>query len=312
LKKSARRLRLPDFIGVGPPRTGTTWLDGLLRGRTCLPAGHETRFFDGRYNLGKETEFFSQNYDRGIEWYAAHFDHCSPAMPAGEFSPLYFASAVVRDRVAAHIPQCKVICTLREPVERLYSHYRHWVQIGAVKGPFALIVANHHALLSFTQYAANVRAWRQRFGAENVFIGIYEDSRSDRQGYVDRIFDFIGIPRFNLATIGWESERVRPADSIPSSRRRAARAVKMLTFLERRRFYRIAHFCIPLFEHFMRGGGSFPPLEPELEATLRRRFLPEVEQIEELLGRELPEWRGEPRPRSEGGFEIPAKSVADV
>jgi hypothetical protein len=275
----ARHLRLPDFIGVGPPRTGTTWLDHLLRGRACLPAGV------------KETQFFNLYYGAGIAWYAAHFRDGAHTAPAGEFSPLYFASDKARERIATHLPQCKIICTLRDPVERLYSHYRQWVHIGAVKGPFEQIAAAHRVLLSFTEYASNVRAWRRRVGAENVLVAIYEDSRNDRQGYVDRIFDFIGIPRVDLATITEESERLVPFDSIPRSRRRAARATRVLTFLERHRLYRLANSCMPLFEFFMAGGGNFPSLEPELEAVLRDRFLPEVERTEELLGRHLPEWR---------------------
>ena len=62
--KDGAPLRLPDFIAVGPPRTGTTWLDRVLRGHVGLPAGV------------KETQFFIWRYSLGIEWYAAHFRDC--------------------------------------------------------------------------------------------------------------------------------------------------------------------------------------------------------------------------------------------
>jgi hypothetical protein len=277
--------RLPDFIGVGPPRTGTTWLDRLLRDRACLPAGV------------KETQFFIWRYDLGIEWYAEHFRGCAPGMRAGEFSPLYFPSAPARERIYQHIPRCRILCTLRDPVERFYSHYRLWRKIGSVKAPFAQIAAKHEGLLSFTRYAEHVRGWQQRFGAENVMVAIYEDSRRDRQAYIDRIFDFIGVPRVDLATISWESEPVQPAETIPRSRRLAFRAIRTQAFLERRKLYRVVDACMPLFELCMSGGGKFPPLEPELEAELRRRFLPEVEAVETLIGREVPAWRREPGAR---------------
>ncbi|HKV56322.1 MAG TPA: sulfotransferase domain-containing protein [Candidatus Binataceae bacterium] len=274
--------KLPDFIGVGPPRTGTTWLDRLLRERCCLPA------------RVKETQFFIWRYEFGIEWYAEHFRACAPGMKAGEFSPLYFPSAAARERIFSHIPRCRIICTLRDPVERFYSHYRLWRRVGSVKAPFEQVAATHEGLLAFTQYASNVRAWRERFGMENVLVAIYEDSKSDRQAYIDRVCDFIGIARIDLAGISWEAERVQPADLIPRSRRLAFRAIRVQAFLMRRRLYRVVNACMPLFDFCMSGGGSFPPLEPEVEASLRRRFLPEVERVEELLGRELPAWRREP------------------
>ena len=62
---NGKSLRLPDFIHVGPPRTGTTWLHEVLKGHVGLPEGKSTRFF--------ETE-----YHRGIEWYADFFKDYPP------------------------------------------------------------------------------------------------------------------------------------------------------------------------------------------------------------------------------------------
>ena len=39
----------------------------------------------------------------------------------GEIAPTYFSNRVVRERIKKHIPDCKIICTFRDPVERLYS-----------------------------------------------------------------------------------------------------------------------------------------------------------------------------------------------
>jgi hypothetical protein len=76
--------RLPDFIVVGPPRTGTTWLDRVLRGHVELPADL------------KETQFFAWNFGLGINWYAAFFRNCDPLSLAGEIAPTYFDKPIVR------------------------------------------------------------------------------------------------------------------------------------------------------------------------------------------------------------------------
>src|SRR5689334_22589981 len=92
--------RLPDFIAIGPPRTGTTWLYRALSGRVGLP--RDT----------KETDFFSDNYGRGIEWYLDFFRDCPADLPIGEISPNYFAAPQAPDRIAASVPDCRIICTL--------------------------------------------------------------------------------------------------------------------------------------------------------------------------------------------------------
>jgi Sulfotransferase domain len=101
--------RLPDFLGVGPPRTATSWLDAALRGHAAMPREI------------KEVDFFVKNYARGIDWYRSYFRDADPALPAGEICPSYFGPPEVRERVKLHLPNCKIICTIRDPVESLYS-----------------------------------------------------------------------------------------------------------------------------------------------------------------------------------------------
>ena len=39
-------------------------------------------------------------------------------------------------------------------------------------------------------------------------------------------------------------------------------------------------------------GEKFAALDPEIEARVRRRFVPEVEAFEQLIGRDLAAWKG--------------------
>ena len=105
------RGRLPDFLGVGPPRAATSWLDAVLRGHVGLPREI------------KEVDFFIENYARGIDWYKSYFRDCDPGLPAGEICPSYY-SPIGRERIALHIPNCRIICTFRDPVEWRYSFYK--------------------------------------------------------------------------------------------------------------------------------------------------------------------------------------------
>ena len=52
-----------------------------------------------------------------------------------------------------------------------------------------------------------------------------------------------------------------------------------------------------------RGGGEFGPLDPALDRRLRERFRPEVEALEEMLGRDLSQWKKPGGARRSGGSE---------
>jgi hypothetical protein len=272
-------IRLPDFIGVGPPRTGTTWLDRILRNHIGLPKGL------------KETQFFVWRYRLGLAWYASHFRGYPLGYPTGEFGPAYFPNAEARDRIRRHMPDCRIIITLREPVERLYSHYKMWRKIGVLKAPFAEVVEHHQELIAHTRYAANVEAWRELFGPKRTLVLIHEDTRLDRQGYVNRLCDFIGAPRLDLRGIRIEREPAAHVERAPKSRRNARRALRLRDLLEERGYPRLLELLDPFFEFCMGRGEIFPPLDPALEARLRDRFRPETEELEILLDRGLADWR---------------------
>jgi hypothetical protein len=271
--------RLPDFIAIGPPRTGTTWLDQILRGSIGLPSGL------------KETHFFSHRYSLGLEWYARRFRDCPSSLPTGEFAPTYFPSPQARARIAVQIPKCKIVCTLREPVERFYSHYKMWRKLGVVKAPFEYVVDHHQELLSYTRYAANLGGWIEKFGRENVLVLIYEETRHDRQEYVNRLCDFIGAERLNLSAIAHDRRAAAPAERAPKSRRLARTALYVRDWLDIQGYDRVRNHLAPLFEFCSGGGAPFPPLDSSLQAELRARFEPEIAQVEELLGRDLSLWR---------------------
>ncbi len=63
-------MTLPNFIVIGPGKTGTTWLyRGALAAHPDVCLAHHT----------KETVFFADFYDRGLGWYEKFFEGCTGA-----------------------------------------------------------------------------------------------------------------------------------------------------------------------------------------------------------------------------------------
>ena len=279
--------QLPDTIGVGPPRTATTWLDAVLRGFVGLPSGI------------KETDFFSFNYHLGLEWYRSHFRDCDPRLPVVEFSPVYFEWPQVPERIAAHIPQVQILVTLRDPVDRIYSHYqllRREGWVGAIS--FEQTLADHERwadragnLLSNSRYAYHLGRWLNVFDRQRILVMLHDDLEARPQAYLNQVCSFIGIPPIDLAQSQYGNERVNRMTLAPRSPRLALRARQLRVALERRRMPAARSLLKPLFDYCAGGGPPFTPMLPATEVALRERLRPEIESLERLIDRDLSTWK---------------------
>lgn len=273
--------RLPDFVAVGPPRTGTTWLDQALRGHVGLPEGR------------KETDFFKRNYKRGVDWYAAYFRNYPPGLPCGEICPTYFALDQSRRRLAELLPTCKIIITLRDPVERAYSYFRLLYRRAWVKGEFEEAVMRRKDIREQSRYAVHVRAWQETFGADRVRVCFYDDLELCPQVFMDAITGFLGIPPIPVAGTPLAEERVNAVTEAPRNRKVARLARKVHFWLEDNRFDGTLRKLTELgvWQFFATGGPKFAPLTDEVDARLRELFLPDVEDLERMTGRDLTAWK---------------------
>ena len=110
--RSAEGLRLPDFLGIGAQKAGTTWLHQNLGHHPDFyfpPGIKEIRFFDARFHMSpaRYAEFFAPAGDRFT----------------GDITPGYAALGVSRIRfIRKFMPEVKLVLILRNPIERAWSH----------------------------------------------------------------------------------------------------------------------------------------------------------------------------------------------
>lgn len=273
-------VRLPDFICVGPGRTGTTWLHAVLTPHVCLPRAI------------KETRFWGQLYHQGIESYAAHFARCDPEQPAGEICP-YFPEAAARERIARHIPNCKVIVILRDPVQRSYSQYRRFRSRAIMYHPFEEALEKHPRIVETNRYAHHLRGWIETFGRGNVLVLLFDELRSHPQRFLDRICAFIGIPRIDVKSASVGARDINSDDRLPRSDTLARVGSRLLELMYRRSFYRGINLIerTRLYDLLFGGGEPYPALAPHLETRIRTKLLDEIAAVEALTGFDLSRWR---------------------
>ncbi|HUY37236.1 MAG TPA: sulfotransferase domain-containing protein [Candidatus Binataceae bacterium] len=273
--------RLPDFIGVGPPRTATTWLYEVMQGHV------------GFSDFRKETDFFTRFYGRGIDWYLQYFAACPRDLPMGEMSPLYFASDDARERIQQAIARCRIICSFRDPVDRAWSHWRLLARSLRTRLDFEQAVERLRDIRETSRYGHYAAKWIESFGRENVLLLFYEDLERDPQGFVDSVCDFIGAPRFALNDSPAAATRVH---SVPSRARHPALARNVrnaIGWLNDRRMHRAARLIRTsrLWRYAFEGGEAFARPSPEAAARIRAALKPEIEALERISGRDLSAWK---------------------
>jgi sulfotransferase family protein len=273
-----------DFVAVGPARTATTWLHNALRQHASLPTTKETRFWD-------------LYFKRGARWYAAQFGQRRDGLPTGEVAPTYFHSGIARERIQRFAPCARIICTLRDPVERLYSLYRYKRSRGAFGWSFERALTRDEEMAESGHYVKHLTAWMEAFGSSNVLTILYDDINQKPQAAMDAMCKFIGAPLFALDP--GQLSRVNSSDGLNAPRNfMLAQGMRSLgeTFdafavaIGLNAPFRLARWRG--IKRFLVGNDAeLPPLDPSLAADLRRRLTPEVAELERIIGRDLWAWK---------------------
>jgi LPS sulfotransferase NodH len=276
-------LKLPTAIAVGPQRTGTTWLHNVLERTGAVPRGI------------KETMFFDRYYDRGMPWYASHFSHVPDGVPALEIGASYFHKDEARRRIKEHLPSCRIVCTLRDPVSRLESLYRMHVEYGLIDQAFRSAFEEHPDFKASTQYARHLAAWMQLFGEENVLVLFFDDLKRDPAGYLSRFCEFVGLRLDDPESL------LRDADALrdPSTGQEAASptlgrlGLVVGDWFRKRRMYGVVNAAkkIGLKRVFFGSGRPIPPLARDDVRLILDYCQPELDALEALTGRDLSAWR---------------------
>lgn len=175
------------MVIVGAMRAGTTSLFSFLARHPQVAA-----------SFCKEVHYFDLRFHHGPAWYRCQFRR--PRRPAGgraigiESSPYYMFDPRVPGRMAALVPDVKLVFLLRDPVERAFSHYRKNCRDGREPLSFADALAAEderlageeermlhdpaylsglHQYYSYAargRYAEQLIRWRQHFSAAQMLV----------------------------------------------------------------------------------------------------------------------------------------------
>lgn len=127
----------------------------------------------------KEPHFFSSDrqWARGLGWYGSLFEGCDGV--TGEASASYSDAAtinIVVERMWDVIPRSRLLFSLRHPVERMRSHYRHEVLKSRENRPFQTAISDANSVyLTRSLYGAILEAYFHRFDERQILLIRLED-----------------------------------------------------------------------------------------------------------------------------------------
>jgi hypothetical protein len=185
-----------DFIGIGAPKCGTTWLSAQLEAHPQIgfaPDKEVYYFADTilRRLAGQELRCF----DRGDAWYHEQFPPGAGAVSCrGEFCPAYLYSEEAASRIAAYRPDIKLLLCLRPPVEMIYSWY--WYNrnavIASLPGTFEGMMENPF-LRDLGCFARHLKPYLDRFPAKNFLVVQFDAIRRDPDHVRQRVYQFLNV-----------------------------------------------------------------------------------------------------------------------
>jgi hypothetical protein len=267
----------PDFLYVGPPKSGSSWLAKIL-------AEHPAVFVPP----AKDIKYFDSQFHRPFSWYQGFFRGRGDALAAGEVCHNYFEHPHAAERIRARLPDVKLIFILRDPLERARSHWLLERAFGTDGGADFAAFCRRPDIRAINDYAANMSRYYERFPASQILVFFFGELRRDPAGLARALFEFLDVdPGFVPPSL---YRRVLPARAARSPLLSAAAwhtaqwlrdrgGANLVGWLKQR------DFLHPLLFRPLGKSPAIPLADQEAFFEDHRRMYPALTR---LLGRELP------------------------
>lgn len=223
-----------NFFLVGAPKAGTTSLDRMLRRHPDVflspikepchfcpdVAAHVAPSLRDRKPLDLELylasprrEVIHMSFVSSPSHYARLFEGSGACRVVGECSTFYLSSADAPGGIHAYNPEAKIVVLLRNPLDRIRSHYAMDRLLGRaskslldlVEEELKLGAAAHWGNCNYyvgaSRYARQLQAYRDHFAPEQIFVSSFEELLANPRTEFERLFSFlcISVPAGQLA-----------------------------------------------------------------------------------------------------------------
>jgi len=182
------------FIGIGAYKSGTTWLVACLNEHpdVGIPAIKEINFFSKVIRNGRVIYW---NYKKGLSWYQNQFKERENKSVLGEYSISYLCDTDTPKLIKKHFPEIKLIVCLRNPVDRLYSHYNWGIENFDTdkNAGFWNNLKKHPEFIENSRYHYYLSRYFKIFKKENIKVILYDDIKLNPSKVIEDCYNFLNV-----------------------------------------------------------------------------------------------------------------------
>lgn len=203
---------MPDFLGIGAQKAGTTWLHAQLARHPQL-----------RLPAEKELHFWNRYYDRGIAWYQSCFPAAGEGERQGEITPAYgFLPVEKIQEIHALWPQLRMIYSVRDPVARAWSSARMALEraemtLEEASDAWFIDHFTSQGSLARGDYETCMRNWLTVFPPAQFLLLEFEDIKNRPLALLHRCCEHLGVDAgfYNEASLPVMQEKVNRGNAAP-------------------------------------------------------------------------------------------------
>lgn len=291
---SSTRPAWPDFFIVGQPKAGTSSLHVYLSQvpGICMSKIKEPNYF-ARIVVPDDSRI---RPIRNVESYRGLFADAGPGDLLGEASPTYLEDPGAAAAIHAVSPGSKIIVSLRDPVDLIYSFYLMLLRndgamsfMEEIRRKLAITEGTNwkriELRLEYGYFYPGLKRYFDLFGSDRIKVVIYEELARDTVRVVQEVLDFLEVP-YSAARLD-----LRNYNEYGAPRGAWTRAI-----LGNRRILQLAERTLPApFRNWVKRTvllrkAQKPVMQPEAEQLLIDLYRKDIKETLELLGIPSP-WR---------------------
>jgi hypothetical protein len=186
---------VPDFAIIGAMKTGTTTLHNYLDGHPDIYMSYikepglfldDTPAFDRYPHLNSMDELTRVAF-RGY----------SGQKLVGESSTYYTEAPTLGNEAPAnmkkHAPDIKLIYMVRNPLDRIVSHYWHCIDLKIYSEPIDEVLRKDSTFLERSLYWFQLSRYVEHFARDHVHVVLFEAFKKDAARELRGIYEFLGV-----------------------------------------------------------------------------------------------------------------------
>jgi hypothetical protein len=240
----------------------------------------------------KELNYFSLYPDNGIDWYASHFR--GGVKIQGETSPSYTDYPFIREvpeRMHALVPEAKLIYSVRHPVERIISHYRHWYSEGKENRCLseALQDIEDSPYLNLSKYYMQLEQYLPYYSPAQIMIVSQDDLFKSRHKTLRQVFSFLDV---DTAFDCREFAAIR--NNSKDNRRKNKIGTMITRFIDATGLRKLSSDFAWKIELYLCYPFSHPVNRPVVDVKIKQNIMAHLQddlgKLQKFTGRDFPEW----------------------